>query len=529
MLKLSPASYDWALNHLLGEYDTDLFPLPFEIQTIQALWGSLREEFERLDLSNYTWRGGRRFIVPKNLLAFRAATQLDPIDSLVMSALIYEHGAKLEASRIPSSEKRVFSYRLAPSHDGKLYANYSAWHDFWSESKNKASTSSCDFVVIADISDFYNQIYHHVLERHFVTAALDEPVAIVIKKYLQTLTDKVSRGVPVGPHTSHILAECALDSMDRSLLSHGYEFCRYVDDVHIFVKDHTSAVGALYDFAQILDSQQRLIIQKEKTKIVPVADFLKLADAMLIDRPLNAQEAMILNVINRQSGGDPYAQLSLAALKDEDVQKLREDALEGLISIYLSQAEIDYARLAWLLRRLAQVGAPGAVNIVIANLQSLSPILGPVARYLTMAIKNYTGDCIALGEDVVTALDTPIISRSPYLQVVLLDILATVPELNNVDRVTARFNTAEPAVRREIIRVAETGERRDWLRDRKADFRIMDPWTRRAFVRAASVFPPDEARFWIDSVRDSLRPIERAIAKNAIPSAKVGEIRIVME
>src|SRR6185369_15038135 len=105
MLKLSPASYDWALNHLLGEYDTDLFPLPFEIQTIQALWGSLREEFERLDLSNYTWRGGRRFIVPKNLLAFRAATQLDPIDSLVMSALIYEHGAKLEASRIPSSEK----------------------------------------------------------------------------------------------------------------------------------------------------------------------------------------------------------------------------------------------------------------------------------------------------------------------------------------------------------------------------------------------------------------------------------------
>ncbi len=529
MLKLSPQSYDWALKHLLGEYDTDLFPLPFEVLSIDTLWGSLSEEFERLDLSNYTWRGGRRFIVPKNLLAFRAATQLDPVDSLVMTALIYEHGAKLESSRLPTSEKRVFSYRFAPSPDGRLYANNAAWQDFWSESKKKATTSPCEFVVITDISDFYNQIYHHVLERHFDTIALDEPVATAIKKYLQTLTDKVSRGVPVGPHTSHIFAECALDSMDRSLLSHGYDFCRYVDDVHIFVKDHTSAVGALYDFAQILDSQQRLIIQKEKTQILPVADFVKLADKMLIDRPLNAQEAIILNVINRLSGGDPYAQLSLAALRDEDVQKLSKDILERLISIYLSQGEVDYARLAWLLRRLAQVGAPGAVNIVISNLQSLSPILGPVARYLTMSIKNYTGDCVALGDDVVKALDTPIISRSPYLQVVLLDILANLPELNHVDRVTARFNSSDPAVKREIIRVAESGKRRDWLRDRKQDFRVMDPWTRRAFVRAASVFPPVEGKFWVDSVRDSLRPIERAIAKNAIPTAKVGEFRIVME
>ena len=528
MLKLSVASYDWALNHLLREHDTDLFPLPFEIGTIQALWATLRDDFEKLDLTNYTWRGGRRFIVPKNLLAFRAATQLDPIDSLVMTALIYEHGASLEASRIPNSEKRIFSYRLAPSLDGKLYANNAAWHEFWFVSKEKAFASSTGFVVIADISDFYNQINHHVLERHFETASLAAPVAKAIKRYLQTLTDKISRGVPVGPHTSHILAECALDSMDRSLLSHGYEFCRYVDDVHIFVNDHTSAIGALYDLAQILDSQQ-LIIQKEKTRILPAADFQKLADTMLIDRPLNAQEAMILNVINRESGGDPYAQLSLAVLKDEDLQKLRKEVLEGLISIYLTQNVVDYARLAWLLRRLAQVEAPGAINIVIANLQSLSPILGPAARYLTGAIKNYSGDCVALGEDVVKALDTPIISRSPYLQVVLLDVLANLPELNHVDRVTSRFNAAGPAVRREIIRVAESGKRRDWLRDRKPDFRTMDFWTRRAFVRAASVFPQEEAKFWIDSVRDNLRPIERAIAKHALPFAKVGDFHIVME
>src|SRR4051794_28877452 len=107
-MKLPLANYDWALKHLLREGDTDLFPPQFEIQALKFLWPSLRKEFADLDVSNYTWRGGRRFVVPKRMLAFRIATQLDPLDSLMFAAVIKKFGPILEKSRLPISEGRVF-------------------------------------------------------------------------------------------------------------------------------------------------------------------------------------------------------------------------------------------------------------------------------------------------------------------------------------------------------------------------------------------------------------------------------------
>jgi hypothetical protein len=527
-VKLSQDSYDWSLKHLIREHDTDLFPLPFEIEAIESQWNLLGPEFAHLDVTSYTWRGGRRFVVPKGHLAFRLATQLDPIDSVVISALVYEYGGLLESSRLPTTDECVFSYRFAPDEDGRLYSKAQAWHDFWRMSKQKAASRPTGSVLVTDISDCYNQIYHHVLERHFAAAGLPTPVSKVLQRYLQTLTDKGSRGVPVGPHTSHILAECALDSLDRSLKSHGYDHCRYVDDIHIFVDDETSALGALYDLTQILDSQQ-LIVQKEKTRILSAIDFQALADEMLLDRPINQREAEVLEVIARETNNDPYAEVSLATLAPADLTKLRRDVLEDLIAVYLNQHPVDYSRLAWLIRRLTQVGASGALEMIISRMESLGPILGPVARYVMAAVPNYDGDHAMLGGALVRALDLPIIGRSPYLQMVLLNVMATIPGLNHIDRLTARYPTADPIVRRGILLAAASGKRSAWLRDRKAGFRTMDAWSRRAFIEASAVLPHGESKFWLDSVRDSLRPLERVVAKHALPGSKVGDIKIVQE
>jgi hypothetical protein len=67
MLKIPLASYDWALRQLIKEGDTDLFPPQFEIGALKYLWSSLRKDFAGMDVSNYAWRGGRRFVVPKPL------------------------------------------------------------------------------------------------------------------------------------------------------------------------------------------------------------------------------------------------------------------------------------------------------------------------------------------------------------------------------------------------------------------------------------------------------------------------------
>jgi hypothetical protein len=58
---------------------------------------------------------------------------------------------------------------------------------------------------------------------------------------------------------------------------------------------------------------------------------------------------------------------------------------------------------------------------------------------------------------------------------------------------------------------------------------MMDPWSKRAFIKASAVLPHDESKFWLDSVRDSLRPLERVVAKHALPDSKVGDIKIAQE
>lgn len=156
-MKLPKSAYDWALKHLGSEGDTDLFPTPFEIGAIKQNWRKVREELARIDIENYGWKGSQRFVVPKDILAFRIATQLDPIDSLILAVIIKKYGSKIENRRIPYDNQYVFSYRFSPTDDGRFYGHESTWHNFWKTSLQKASSQECRYVVITDITDYYNQ------------------------------------------------------------------------------------------------------------------------------------------------------------------------------------------------------------------------------------------------------------------------------------------------------------------------------------------------------------------------------------
>src|SRR5687767_3408467 len=100
-MKLKSTSINWAMKNVLKEGDTDLFPRPFELQIIKACWSTLRPDIEKIDINTHAWEGPRRVIVPKSDLAFRSASQLDPIDSILFAAIIKEIGAKIEKRRMP--------------------------------------------------------------------------------------------------------------------------------------------------------------------------------------------------------------------------------------------------------------------------------------------------------------------------------------------------------------------------------------------------------------------------------------------
>ena len=117
MLKLSPDSLDWALQHALSKGDTDIFPRAFEFQAIDSNWDEVRDCLANQDILSWTSRPLRQCLSPKRRYGFRIATQLDPLDFLIFSALVYEIGEDIDPG-FPILA--VFRLKGQPKRDGSI-------------------------------------------------------------------------------------------------------------------------------------------------------------------------------------------------------------------------------------------------------------------------------------------------------------------------------------------------------------------------------------------------------------------------
>src|SRR4051794_25984847 len=194
-MKLKEASLNWALRHVRKEGDTDLFPQPFEFEVIRKYWSKVAADLEKIDIGQHSWKGPRRLMVPKSEFGFRAVCQLDPLDSILFAAIVKEIGARIERRRSPSSDQSVFSYRFSPAADGRLYAATTGWEQFWRTSEQHCMTHS--HVLVTDVSDFYNQIYHHTIENELDECGVAKHYWFALKNLLANVTEGVSRGVPI--------------------------------------------------------------------------------------------------------------------------------------------------------------------------------------------------------------------------------------------------------------------------------------------------------------------------------------------
>lgn len=53
LTQLNPKSLDWALAQHESQGDTDLLPIPFELDIIRSAWNEIRTYLARVDIENY--------------------------------------------------------------------------------------------------------------------------------------------------------------------------------------------------------------------------------------------------------------------------------------------------------------------------------------------------------------------------------------------------------------------------------------------------------------------------------------------
>lgn len=501
-MKLNEDSIRWAINHILKFHDTDLFPLPKEFEVIGINVEDFISIIKNIDLSSYQWNSSRRFIIPKSELSYRVVTQLTPIDSIIFSALIVEIGSKIELKRIPFNRKRVFTYRFNPTSNGDLYRANTPWTSYWSTALEKIETHQ--FVTYLDIADFYNQIYHHTIENQLISCGVENQKIKVIMNLLNSLTQRVSRGIPVGPFAAHLLAEMSLIPIDNLLGLKGYDFVRYADDYLIFTNTKEKAKAAVYELAGILDKEQRLNIQTQKTKIFSKSEFIEYAKAKLADQPLNEQEKEILELIKDKTGNDPYAQVSIYTLSADELAKVSEGNLVSLLESYLQEEHIDYVRIRWIYRRLSQLGAPGLVNFSIENFDELFPAINDVCHYLLSASETYSGDWKELGELTLELLNLDIVKSNEYFQIALINLFSSNEKMNHFDKLLELYKNSSEPIKRKIILMANQIGAESWIRHLKESVGQMNDWTKRAYFMSLQHLPNEEKKFLIRGIKTSL-------------------------
>lgn len=445
---------------------------------------------------------------PKDDLSFRQATQLHPQDSLILTAIIYQYGWGIETRRL--SEDVVFSYRFNPDEQFRLYGAGSKWNEFWMAASEKSKKYS--HVLYCDITDFYNQISHHAVENQLLSCSFQNQAKKWVCNLFSSTTQGVSRGLPIGPHGAHLIAESTMIPIDNSLKNTGLNFLRFSDDMVFYCDSEQDARRVLRTVATTLDKQQRLQTQRHKTKIFSSSQFRDYCETMVEDRPVSLEEDRILRVIRKYSGGNPYATITYNQVSSEDWKQFSPEVISGIIYDYLRAEEVDHVRLRWFFRRLAQVGHPAALSAVLENIGSLEPCLPSICSYISSVKEVPASDWEKIGADLFSIIDSTSTLDTEFARISILSLFTRNEFIDHFANLAQKFNSSDAHTRREIILAAKVNGAGDWLRELKENYSSMDPWQQMAYVHCSSVLPQEERRYFLNRQKYS-NPFEEHLVK----------------
>lgn len=127
------------------------------------------------------------------------------------------------------------------------------------------------WVVDIDISAFFDHVNHDILMHRVSQHVRDKRVLKLIGRYLRAgmqLDGKVhkrQKGTPQGGPLSPLLANIYLDPLDKELERRGLSFCRYADDLNIYVSSERSAERVYESISQWIEKHLKLTINRDKS------------------------------------------------------------------------------------------------------------------------------------------------------------------------------------------------------------------------------------------------------------------------
>jgi len=505
---LKQESIDWAITHIRRYGDTDIFPIPFEYEAMKHSWENLKKSISEIDIAEYEGRPFRRMLVPKQSGGYRVAIQLDPIDTIIYTALAYEASELVEESRIPIEQKVACSYRVELGAKGELFRKNNGWDDFHSKSQELAKSEKFNIVLTADIADFFNQIGHHRVRNSLEHAGIDKNRAKNIENLLMNFTRGQSQGIPIGPSGSIIFSEACLSDVDNFLLRKGYIHTRYVDDFRIFCINIEQAYKALHDLTEYLYTAHRLSLQSHKTKLLDVKNFIS-------DELIDPEELENKTQNEKLEALQEFFSNYQEELIDGDISELIRDNLVELFQACLNQTPIHLGTVKYLLRRATTLRTGLLRETVLNNIDKLSPAMREIAHYI---IATTSGSYAAeIGNKFINGCLETDYDFLPYVQSWLLELLLLKMSNYMESEIIELCDKYKGNLgQRPYALLAREKGYVDWVREQKETWLNNAPWDRRAIIWAAKALSNDEMNYWLKRVQNAGDILDKAIAESVL-------------
>jgi Reverse transcriptase (RNA-dependent DNA polymerase) len=530
MFQLREASLEWALKHLTRFYASDFFPRPFEFAAISKRWTEIKRHILQLDLHAYVPQTPLISLALKPNGTFRVVHQLDPIDSVIYTALMYELAAKIEQYRIPRDERIVWSYRIRPSVNGSFFNREDdTWREYMRRTRELSVDFAGGFVVTCDVVDFYNQIYTHRIQNLIVEACgpAFESHGKAMEKSLLGLNTLTSRGVPVGPAPSIIIAELVAADIDKKILTYTRSFVRWVDDISIFFKTREEAERVLHELTAFLHENHRLVFSGEKTRILSVERFIhslrdEEAEEQTRFKALAEERAMDKYYKELIEKIAPYGELD-DAFDEKRYQKVlnaiqKDGRYEILSEIYstalneeLQKTYPEFAVVRRILRNAGRYRIRAILPAVLDNFDKLLPLIREVVLYLLKALtKAGVAEHEQRFKDILNSPRTQL----PFVNVWISALLQH-PAFNDIS-LPADYDKIRTIRDRALIAVRR--QDRTWVKGYKNAVDTLGPWEKRAVLYSARILSNDEKKAWMKIAAKRADELEKAVCALVLAS-----------
>lgn len=133
-------------------------------------------------------------------------------------------------------------------------------------------------VIDMDLEKFFDTVNQDILMARLARKISDKRILKLVRKFLQAGIMKngvcVTReeGTPQGGPLSPFLANILLDEVDKELERRGHKFCRYADDINVYVKSKRAGDRVMKSLTDLIETKLKLKINREKSMVAPAKD-----------------------------------------------------------------------------------------------------------------------------------------------------------------------------------------------------------------------------------------------------------------